>query len=99
MVVALLFFDEVAATVRNPTRLSAFDIGRGTISVGPGTTATYALLAFVFRFLARRPRDFLLQTEKKSAKPGCTVLFLSPLSPFPVPPPVDCCCSMLDCME
>ena len=81
----MLLFDEVAAAVRNPTSLTAFDLGRGTSSVGPGTAATYALLVFVFRFLARRPQAFLLQTEKKSAKPGCTVFFPSPLSPFPVP--------------
>ena len=95
----MLLFDEVAAAVRNPTRLAAFDMGRGTSYVGPGTAAADALLAFMFRFLARRPRAFLLQTEKKSAKPGCTVFFPSPLSSFPLPSHVDCCCSMLDCME
>ena len=99
MLVSLLLFDEVSAAVTNPTRLAAFDMGLGTSYVGPGTKAAYALLAFMFRFLARRPRVFLLQTKKKSAKPGCTVLFPSPLSPFPVPSLLDCCCSMLDCVE
>ena len=99
MVVSLLLFDEVAASVRNPTRIVAFDMGRGTSSVGPGTADADVLLAFVFRFLARRPQAFLLQTEKKSAKPGCTVFFPSPLSSFSVPSHVDCCCSMLECME
>ena len=90
MAVSLLLFDKVAAAVINPTRIAAFDLGRGTIYVGPGTAAADALLAFVFRFLARRSWDFLLQTENKSAKPGCTALFPSPLSPFPVLSHVDC---------
>ena len=99
MVVSLLLYYEVVDEVINPTRLVAFDLGHGTIYVGPGTAAADALLAFVFRFLARRSWDFLLQTENKSAKPGCTALFPSPLSPFPVPSHVDCCCSMLHCMQ
>ena len=79
MVVSLLLFDDISTAVRNPTRLSAFNLGRVTSYVGPGTAASDALLAFMFRFLARHPRAFLLQTEKKSAKPGCTVFFPSPL--------------------
>ena len=54
-------------------------MGSGKSSDGPGTAAADALLAFMFRFLARHPRAFLLQTEKKSAKPGCTVFFPSTL--------------------
>ena len=92
MVVSKLLFDDFATALRNPTHIAAFDLGRGTSYVGPGTAAADALLAFVFRFLARHPRAFLLQTENKSAKPGCTDLFPSLLSPFPVPLPVDCCC-------
>ena len=92
MVVSLLLFSEVAAPVINTTHLAAFDLGRGTSSVGPDTAAADAILAFVFQFLARRPRAFLLKTEKRSAKPGCTVFFPSPLYPFPVPLPMDCCC-------
>ena len=65
----------MADAVRNPTRLTDFDLGRGISYVGPGTTAVGVLLAFVFRFLARRPHAFLLKTEKKSAKPGCNVFF------------------------
>ena len=99
MVVLLLLVDEVSASVRNTTLLAAFGLGCGTSYVGPGTATADALLAFMFRFLARRPRAFLLQTEKKSAKPGCTVFFPSPLSPFPFPSPVYCFCSMLCCME
>ena len=99
MLVSLLLFDEVSAAVRNPTCLEAFDMGCGTSSVGPGTAAADALLAFVFRFLARHHQDFLLQTEKKSDKYGCTVFFPYPLSHLPVPWPVDCFFSMLDCME
>ena len=85
MVVSLLLYYEVVDEVINPTRLVAFDLGHGTIYVGPGTAAADALLAFVFRFLERCPQAFLLQTEKKSAKPGCTVFFPSILSRFPVP--------------
>ena len=99
MVVSKLLFDDFATAVRNPTHIAAFGLGRGTSYVGPSTSAADALLAFVFRFLARCPRAFLLNTEKKSAKPGCTVFFPSPLSPFPVPSHVDCCCSMLHCMQ
>ena len=62
MVLSLLLFDEVAAAVRNPTRLIAFYLGRGKSSVGPGTAAADALLAFVFLFLALRPRALLLKT-------------------------------------
>ena len=65
MLVPLLLFDKVAAAVINPTHLTAFDLGLGTSSIGPGTADADVLLAFVFRFLARRPRDLLLQTEKK----------------------------------
>ena len=65
MVVSLLLFDEVAAALRNPTHISAFDLGRGTSYSGPGTADADALLAFVFRFLARRPRTFSLQTKNK----------------------------------
>ena len=99
MVVSLLLFDEVAAAVINPIRIAAFYLGRGKFSVGPSTAAEDTLLVFVFRFLACRPRAFLLQTENKSAKPGCTIFFPSPLSPLPVTSHVDCCCSMLDCIE
>ena len=99
MVVSKLLFDDFATALRNPTHIAAFDLGRGTSYVGPGTAAADALLAFVFRFFARCPRVFLLNTEKKSAKPGYTFFFPSPLSPFPVPSPVDCFCSMLYCME
>ena len=99
MVVLLLLVDEVSASVRNTTLLAAFGLGCGTSYVGPGTAAADALLAFLFIFLAHRPQAFLLQTERKSAKPGCTVLFTSPVPPFPVPSPVDCCSSMLDCMK
>ena len=95
----MFLFDEFAAAVRNPNRLAAFDLGCGTRYVGPGNVAENALIAFVFRFLARHHQDFLLQTEKKSDKYGCTVLFPYPLSHLPVPWPVDCFFSMLDCME
>ena len=60
MVVSLLLFGEIAASVRNPTRLAAFDLGCGTSYVGPSTAAADALLAFLFRFVARRPQDLLL---------------------------------------
>ena len=68
MVVSLLLFDRVAA-VTCPTLLAAFDLDRETSSAGPAD----ALLAFVLCFLAHHPWDFLLSTEKKSAKPSCTV--------------------------
>ena len=99
MLVSLLLFDKVAAAVINPTRLADFDLGCRAIYVGPGTAAADALLALVFRFLARRTQDFLLQIEKKSANHVCTVFFPYPLSPLPVTYNVDCCCAMFDCME
>ena len=61
MVVSLLFFDEVAAALRNPTHISAFDLGRGTSYSGPGTADADALLAFVLQFCGMSSPVFLIK--------------------------------------
>ena len=61
MVVSLLLFDKVADAVRNPTHIAAFDMGRGTSSVGPGTADADALLAFVLQFCGMSSPVFLIK--------------------------------------